>query len=133
MPYTPPTPADLQARYPAFASVGEPTIQIWLDDAARIVTEAWDDVDFRPGRMALAAHLMALQGIGSTDTVAGVSLAGLTSFKSGTFSLTKSEAAASESLRDGYGSTVYGREFAPMLRRNVGGPRLVGCHPVVPF
>jgi|GEM_PF-3828682 len=133
MGYDVPGPGHLIARYPAFASVPTGTIATWIADARRIVTDAWDQEDYAPGILSLAAHLMALQGLGTSGQVGGVSLAGLTSFKSGTFSLSRSEAAASESLRDGYGSTVYGREFAAMLRRNVGGIHLVGCHPVVPF
>lgn len=132
-----PTPSDLlsqfRLRYSAFDAVPDARVEYWLTDAQRVVTDAWDEVDYIPGILSLAAHLMALQGLGTTGQVAGVSLAGLTSFKSGTFSLTRSESAASESLRDGYDSTVYGREFASMLRRNTGGPYLVGCHPVVPF
>lgn len=132
-----PTPSDLltqfRMRYAAFDAVSDERVEYWLTDAQSIVTDAWDEVDRVPGILSLAAHLMALQGLGTSGQVGGVSLAGLTSFKSGTFSLSRSEAAASESLRDGYTSTVYGREFAAMLRRNVGGIRLVGCHPVVPF
>lgn len=119
-------PATLKLRYPAFAAVPDATVQYWLTDAARIVTDAWGD-DQEPGTLALAAHSMATTpgvvagGSGSAQIPAGV-----TSFKSGTVSLTFSDAAAAQSASGGYQATVYGKEFAVMLRRNVGGPLLVG-------
>lgn len=119
MAYTVPTAADLKARYPAFATVADATINVWIEDAQRIVTPSWAEGDYRPGIMALAAHNMAEQGIAT----GGQSLAGVTSFKSSQFSVTLSDQAASAT---GYGSTIYGREFRTMLARNVGGMRLVG-------
>ena len=116
--------ATFRIRYPAFAAVPDATVEYWLTDALRIVTDAWGD-DAEPAQMALAAHSMALQGLDIPG--AGRSLAGVTAFKSGTFSVSMSDEAASASARGGYGSTAYGREFGPMLRRNVGGMRLVGC------
>lgn len=119
-------PATLRLRYPAFSTVNDGTINYWLTDAARIVTAAWGS-DQEPGTLALAAHSMALTpgvlagGSGATNFPAGV-----TSFKSGTVSLTFSDAAAAQASTGGYGSTVYGREFEVMLRRNAGGPMLVG-------
>lgn len=111
-------------RYHAFAAVPNETVAYWLTDALRIVNDGWGD-DADPAQMALAAHNMALQGLDIPG--AGRSLAGVSSFKSGTFSVTMTDEVASASARGGYASTAYGREFEPMLRRNVGGMRLVGC------
>ena len=121
--YAKPSPADVQARYPAFASVPEATIRYWLTDAERIVTNAWAEGDYAPGLMALAAHNMAQAGLGGA---AGSIPAGVTRFKSGAMDVSFNEATAARQAAGGYGATRYGVEFRAMLRRNSGGPRLVG-------
>ncbi len=120
-----PTPADLKARWPAFAAVPDATVQYWLTDAERIVTPDWLERDYAVGLMTLAAHEMVLNGV--TGLPASAIPAGVTSFKSGTFSATVSESVANASAAGGFGATKYGQDFAIMLRRNNGMPRLVGC------
>jgi hypothetical protein len=120
----PADPATLKTRYPAFAAVPDATVTYWLEDAARIVTPAWG-TDEEPAQLALAAHNMAVEGLGAAGGVVNLP-AGVTSFRSGGFSATFSDAAAAASAQGGYGSTRYGREFQVMLRRNVGGPFLAG-------
>lgn len=115
MAYTAPTAATLKARYPAFASVADATVDYWLAEAAEDCA-GWPDSLRARGEMALAAHRMAELGI-----VAGTVPAGVTSFKSGTFSATVSDGVAS---RTGYDATVYGREFRQLARSVFGGPRL---------
>ena len=122
MAYTPPTIRMLQVRYPAFACADEAVIQYWLDDAARTVDESWSEGDFAVARMALAAHNMARQGVISTSQVP----AGVTDFKSGSFSVSLSSEAATIAAKGGFASTIYGQEFAELLRANKGGPRVVG-------
>lgn len=114
--------ATLKMRYPAFATVSDTTINYWLTDAARIVTNSWGD-DQEPATLALAAHSMS-----STPGVVSSAIpAGVTRFRSGSTDIAFSDSAAARSAEGGYKSTPYGREFAAMLRRNVGGPMLVGA------
>lgn len=115
MAYTAPTPANLKARYPAFASVADATVTYWLDEAAEDCAN-WADALRARGEMALAAHRMAEQGI-----VTGAVPAGVTAFKSGTFSASVSDGVAA---RTGYDATIYGREFKQLARNLFGGPRL---------
>lgn len=115
MAYTAPTAATLKARYPAFATVADATVDYWLAEAGEDCA-GWSDSLRARGEMALAAHRMAELGI-----VTGAPPAGVTSFKSGTFSATVSDGVA---LRTGYESTVYGREFRQLARNLFGGPRL---------
>ena len=124
MAYTAPSPDDLQARYPAFADVADETVQVWLTDAERFVDESWAETDYAPAIMAHAAHQMTLLGLGA-QTATGAIPGGVTRFKSGAMDVTISEASASLSARGGYSSTVYGREFLILLRRNHAGPRVV--------
>lgn len=120
MAYTPATNADLKAKYPAFAAVADATVDLWLAEA---VTEcaAFIESDRARAEMAYAAHGMAQSGIG-----AGAIPAGVTSFKSGTFSATVADSLASAT---GFNATVYGREFATLRRRSFAGPRLAWTPP----
>ncbi|HQS96691.1 MAG: hypothetical protein B7Y38_11475 [Sphingomonadales bacterium 28-56-43] len=115
MAYTAPTSATLKARYTAFATVADATVTYWLGEAAEDCAN-WSENLRARGEMALAAHRMAEQGI-----IAGSIPAGVTSFKSGTFSASVSDGVAA---RTGYDATVYGREFKQLARALFSGPRL---------
>lgn len=118
MAYTKPTPANLKARYAEFAAVPDASAQYWLTDGERFVTEAWAEGDYAPGLMAYAAHNLAVSGLGT-----GAALPqGVTSFRSGSFSATVTDAQASA---EGFDATRYGREFIAMQRRNNGTPMLI--------
>lgn len=125
MAYVAPTPADLKMRFPAFANVSDGTIEYWLTDARLMVTDSWLEADRAPAEMELAAHNMARQGFG-TGTVGTGDMAGVTDFRSASFSVSFDAGAVKAAAGGGYGSTSYGQDFAVRLRRNVGGPRLVG-------
>ena len=116
-----PTPAptglleQFHARYGSFASVADATVQIWLDEA-QTETATWSDATRTRGVMLYAAHRLAEQGLGK-----GAIPAGVTSFKSGTFSASMSDSIAG---RTGFEATVYGREYLALARRQFAGPRL---------
>jgi hypothetical protein len=120
--YAKPLPGHLVLRYPAFAAVPAGTIQYWLSDAERFVGTSWLEGDYAAGLMSLAAHNMALAGLGTdAASLSGVP-AGLTSMKSGTLSLTFSQEAANARLGGNLSSTRYGAEYAVLLGANRGGP-----------
>lgn len=121
MAYIVPTAADLKARYPAFTAVADATVDVWLEDAATFADASWPDADRRVAVMAYAAHRLAELGMG-----AGAIPAGVTSFRSGSFSANVSDAQAS---RTGLSATVYGREFLALRRRSFAGPRLAWTPP----
>lgn len=128
MAYVQPTAADLKMRYPAFAAVEDAKVEYWLTDARLIVTNAWAEVDRANAEMALAAHNMALSGYGTAGGPVGdLAAMGVESFKSASMSVSFNAAAIGRAGGGGYSSTRYGVQFLPYLRRNVGGPRLVGC------
>jgi hypothetical protein len=102
MAYTAPTAATLKTRYPAFAAVADATVTYWLTDSADYCVDFADAIRAR-AEMALAAHRMASLGIGAGSIAQGV-----TQFRSGSFSASITDAAAS---RTGYDATIYGREF----------------------
>lgn len=125
-PYTVPTAADLKLRFPAFAAVSNSVIEYWIADAQAVVTTDWISADYRPAIMALAAHNMARQGLGVGGIGSG-DMAGVTSFRSASFSVQFDAGAVKAAASGGYGSTIYGQDFAVYLRRNNGGPFLAGC------
>lgn len=107
--------ATFRIRYPAFAAVANATVAAWLDEGVLEVS-SWPADQRNRATMLYAAHNLASQGLG-----AGAIPAGVTSFKSGTFSATVSDGLAN---RTGFGSTAYGREYLALARRYFGGPRL---------
>lgn len=113
---------DFRIRYPAFAAVADASVQIWLDDGEG-ETLPWPEAVRERATMLYAAHRLSAQGLGT-----GAIAAGVTSFKSGTFSATLSDAAAS---RTGFSSTVYGLEYLALMRRHFGGPRLAWTPPAL--
>jgi hypothetical protein len=130
--YVKPSPQHLRQRYPAFADIDAGTIQFWLTDAERYVTDAWGEGDYAAGLMALAAHNMTLAGYG-TDAASVASIpAGITSMKSGTLSLSFSDQAANARAGGGYDATRYGQEYKALLLRNRGGP-LVAPTGIAPY
>lgn len=130
MAYVAPTPADLKLRYPAFADVADETVQYWLTDAERVVGETWREADRAVAMIAYAAHMMSETGALAASTPAGatamLSASGVTSFRSGSFSASISESAASAT---GLQATIYGREFLALQRASFGGPRLAWTPP----
>lgn len=126
MSYTEPTATDLQQRYPAFATVDTDTIGYWLTDAHRYVDTSWLEGDYAPALLAVAAHNMSMAkvaGIAGGD-IAGMAASGLTDFKSGTFQARFSDEAVKQAVAGGYQATSYGQEYADLLARNKGGPRV---------
>lgn len=120
MSYTAPTSSDLIARYPAFTSVNTATIDYWLAQAATEVGSTWPDDARANAQLAWSAHRMVEVGVVGITGVNGGS--GVSSFKSGSFSATLTDAAAN---RTGFDATVYGREYLALQRRWFGGPRLI--------
>lgn len=126
MAYTEPDAATLKTRYPAFSAVADPTVEYWLTDARLIVTDTWAENDRAIAEMLLAAHNMALQGLGTAGgAVANLAAMGVTSFKSASMSVGFDAAQIAKASAGGYASTTYGEQFMVYLRRNRGGVRLI--------
>lgn len=99
-------------RYAAFASIADGVIGYWLADAAGRIADPWPEDARDPAKLVLAAHMLAESGALSGN--AGIP-AGVTSFRSGSFSATFSDSVAN---RTGFSTTIYGREFLALRRRN---------------
>lgn len=129
MPYAPVTPAAFKQAKPQFAAVPDQTVQMYLEMAGRLVDETWAEGDYQPAIIAMACHLMTLEGLGtdveSRDVKSG--RAQYQSIKSGELTLTRFRSTAGEgaSYLDWLNSTACGRYFVFLLRLNRGGPRVI--------
>lgn len=116
------TLATFRLRYPAFASIDDGVISYRLAESLGVVGTEWPEDARIIARTAYAAHKMAEAG-----TLASAIPQGVTSFKSGTFSASISDATANLT---GLNATIYGREFVAMRRSAFAGPRLSWTPPV---
>lgn len=127
MPYDVPTVQNLVARYPAFATVPVDTVALHIADAAGAgVDTSWREADYGPAICALAAHNMALLGLGDIDETQKYAAAGVNRIRSGNFDASFSESRVKAASSGGFDATVYGRLYKTMLRRNRAGPRIIG-------
>jgi hypothetical protein len=124
MAYTEPTPADLKARYPAFADVSDATVQVYLDDTRTAVDGSWPESLYLLAKAAKAAHEMALLGIGVRSEVEGWAAAGLTAIRTGEFNASFSAAKVAKASGGTLAATPYGLIFKRLLRQAKGGPRV---------
>lgn len=123
MPYTTPTATQLKQRYPKFAAVLDATVDAVIADAMRSVDNTWVEGDYQPAIMALAAHMMVLEGLGQ-DTAAR--LQGFKSLTVGPLQLVRETGAQNSGVgADWYALTGYGQTFYRMAFANKGGPRVV--------
>lgn len=114
MAYTAPTATDLKTMYPAFASVADATVDAYIVRANRSVDATWTEDDYADAIMLLACHLMALNGIGSSNDAKA---SGFATIKSGNLTLTRERATAG-GTPDPWSRTVYGVQFYTLLRQN---------------
>lgn len=106
--------AKLVQIFPAFANVPASSIDYWLTESAIVAN--WGN---EQAQMLLAAHYMAINGLGSNPVATG-----LTSFKSGTVDMKFTEAKANAV---GFAQTIYGQQFSTLLRRRHAGPRVISA------
>jgi hypothetical protein len=126
MPYTTPTVAQFIERFPNLSESDESLIQVLLDEAARTIDKSYEEHDYQPAILYLAAHLMATDNSAEGEDVElGGTTGGIASESFGGMSISYANggsAAGSLAASASYGSTVFGRRFLEIVRRNRGGP-----------
>lgn len=124
MPYTKPTPAQLKARYPEFASVPDPTVQMFLDEAGSYVDDTWIERDYQPAYLAATAHLLAKGGYPRTGSVSIPLLGvGVKRRKVGDVETEYNVASSGGSVGSAgwWMSTPYGGSYYRLARMSIGG------------
>lgn len=114
-----PAPADLVARFPAFASVPTSAVAGALAESAGRVDATWIEADAPIAAMLYAAHVLTLDGLGTGAEAAAAAAGalGFQSMRSGSLSLERrppSGRDAGSLLQE----TTYGRRFLALLRVN---------------
>lgn len=122
MAWTPPTPEEFKIRFPGFASVADPTIQAFLDEATGDVGESWIEKDRTPGVLNLAAHLLATQGGVQEGLGGGVAVTGALKRRrvddvEVEFAGVQSTGSTSSRLA-GYRTTAFGQRYLELMARN---------------
>ena len=120
MPYVVPAPADLAARFPAFAAVPPQILAQAIAEAQTRVDTRWLPGDFTVAILLLAAHTLTLDGlgIGAEAAAAAAGTLGFTALRSGGLSLERSRAPARTAEPSILAETTYGRRFLALLRVN---------------
>jgi hypothetical protein len=108
---------DLKAQIPAMNCIPDYVIDQYLARSELQVGDGFPDGLREWAVFNHAAHFMSAAGL-----VKGAIPAGLTSFKSGTFSATVSDTAAAQT---GFDASPYGREYKRLMDSNHAGPFLV--------
>ena len=127
MAHTAPTPAQLKAKFPAFAAVPDVTVDAYLADAfVSGVDTSWPEAQYATAGMAFAAHQMAKFGIGDHGQVAGYARQGVTGLRSGSFSVNLDPSKARAVALGELNATPYGQEYKRLLEAVKGGPRILG-------
>jgi hypothetical protein len=122
MAYTAPTATSFKARYPEFTPVSDDLITLVLDEAIAQVGDTWLERDRARAQMLLTAHMLTMEGEPArTNTGNGVGSSG--AVKRRKVGDVETEFAgfgtgADGSAATGYASTVYGQEFAALMRKN---------------
>jgi hypothetical protein len=114
--YTVPTVAQFLAAFPEFAGVVN--IGFYIQQAERSVDTSWTEGDYAIAIAELAAHLMAVRGLG-TDPDSQANSGQMANFqliRSGQLTLQRKQAASGSS--DDYYSTRYGCRYLELLGRN---------------
>lgn len=120
MAYTVPTAADLKAMFPAFASVADETVTLYITRGNRNVDETWTEGDFANAIMLAAAHYMVLSGIGA-GAEAQANAQGLSGFnliRSGQLTLQRGSSSGSSGVPSEWVGSVYGQQYWALLRAN---------------
>ena len=130
MGYDLPTAADIKARFPVFAAVGDAMIDAVIAEAKTYADTTWVEADYKPAVQYVAAHMLVKEGVlnPAGAVASGVSVGQVQSESLGDASITYADGGAAmgfTGLAADFASTPYGVAYLRLLRRNRAGPRIV--------
>lgn len=120
MPYTVPTTEQFLARFPVFNSRDEDQIAAILVEASGFVDATWEEKDYQPAIMYMAAHLLTTDssqegddaGSGGDGVVASESFGGMS------VSYVRPTGTSGNSFTNEWATTSYGRRYLALLKMN---------------
>lgn len=108
------TPAEFKARYPAFTSVADATVQIYLDEAATLLDVCrWDEL-YSQGQGLLTAHELTLNAATQSTQTSGVA-DDMSVQKAGDVSYTRDASLLAKQMENPYMRTTYGQRYLYLL------------------
>ena len=124
------TAASFKTRYEVFDGLSDARIQLCLDDALRQVGDNWLEADRDRAIELFTAHLLVTEGAlsGGAETVDIDTSRQITQEKLGDATTTWTipsgggAMASVERVAGGLQSTIYGRQYAVLLKQNNYGP-----------
>jgi hypothetical protein len=117
MAHTPPTPEEFKTRFPVFASETDERVQIFLTEAGNNIDDTWEESDYAPAIMYLAAHLLKTENDGTADD-ASASSGPITSESFAGMSRSYDASKMSAAQKSMYGGTIYGQRYYVLLLKN---------------
>lgn len=120
MPYDLPSADNFFARFPVMGDKDPDYVTVMIAEAARTVDISWDEDDYQPAILYLAAHLIATDNSQEGETVQIGGLKGALSGESfaGMSRSYYDKTAGSPAASSIYGGTEYGRRFFTLLKNN---------------
>lgn len=116
MAYDVPTASELKNRFPAFEAVEDNLVDMAIGEATRKVDATWPEGDFSMGIMLYAAHILTLDGLGTTQDA---KLVGFSLVRSGQLTLQRQDAGSA--VYGDLSQTGFGRRFKTLVRCNFPG------------
>lgn len=122
MAYTPPTYAEFIARFPIFNNTvkwPQALVELVIVEATRNVDNSWVEADYKPAIMYQTAHLIATDNTeaGTDPDVGPPTYLSSESFAGMSQSFSKLQA-GTLGQSEMWGTTVYGRRYLDLLRKN---------------
>jgi len=129
-PYSDPTPSDIKADFPIFATVDDAAIQRRIARSSMWVDDSWLESDYTWAKELLVAYWLTKDGLGAGTNaeLAAQGLSGVSRLKSGTLDVTfkSSSDSGDTDTPSPWNENGYGIEFYTMLRKNKSGPLTTG-------
>lgn len=123
-----PSATDLKTRYPEFTNVDDGLVDMIIAEASPMVDDGWELSDQKPGILALAAHLLSMEGYPARAALAAGAPVPLNAGReiisrtvgdvSTQYAQGASQSGGGSGLLSSLGLTIYGRRFSQLLKLN---------------
>lgn len=120
MSFTPPTAAEVKARFPEFAAVADATIEAIIEEAASFVDDTWIEGDAPAAVMFYTAHELVMAGQGTSAAAKLSAIGDFSRIKSGDLEVSRgTQSTVTGSGADGtLAQSRYGLKFLELRARS---------------
>lgn len=112
-PFHVPTVEEFKNRFRSFDAVEDNLYNLIIEEAKRNVGTTWDEKDYTMALMLYVAHLLTLDGFGTSNEAKTI---GFQSIRSGSLSLTRATGKAADA--GSLYATSFGARYMALLRTN---------------